>query len=103
MQRHYLAVAFPLTFVWLARLALPATAARPALKVGRSALLALCLAQAVLTASFLDYVHVNHGTRQGDFGTTYVASPAAAPAPTPARGRDRRPNYGGGKKPASPS
>jgi hypothetical protein len=75
VQRHYLAVAFPLTFVWLARLALPKTAGRPAaLKVGRAVLLGLCLSQGVLTATFLDYVHVNAGTRCGDFGTPYVAS-----------------------------
>jgi hypothetical protein len=83
IQRHYLAAAFPLTFVWLARLALPAEPGRPtALRVGRSVLLGLCLTQAVLTASFLDYVHLNHGTRRGDFGTTYTAFLAAAPAPS---------------------
>jgi hypothetical protein len=88
VQRHYLAVAFPLTFVWLARLALPATGGRPAaLKAGRAVLLSLCLAQAVLTATFLDYVHANQGTQRGDFGTTYFASlragalPGDAPAP----------------------
>jgi hypothetical protein len=80
MQRHYLAVAFPLTFVWLARLALPAAGRPSGLNWGRAVLLGLCLSQAVLTATFLDYVHANQGSRHGDYGTTYAAS-LRAPAP----------------------
>jgi hypothetical protein len=81
VQRHYMSVAFPLTFVWLARLALPAPGERPAArKVGRGVLVGLCLAQALLTATFLDYIHVNGGTRRGDYGTTYAASQRAAPS-----------------------
>jgi hypothetical protein len=85
VQRHYLAVAFPLGFVWLARLALPATQERPArVALGRSLLLTLCLAQAMLTASFLGYIHVNQGSVSGDYKLTYAISPRrAASAPTP--------------------
>ncbi len=79
---HYLAVAFPLTLVWLARLALPAAPDRPAeRKLGRGVLLGLFLAQAVLTSTFLGYVHVNGGARHGDYGTSYAAlQRAAAPS-----------------------
>ncbi|HKI34320.1 MAG TPA: hypothetical protein VKA46_20875 [Gemmataceae bacterium] len=79
MQRHYLAVAFPLGFVWLARLALPATDPRPAgVKVGRGILLTLCLCQALLTASFLDYIHAHHGSVRGDYKATFGAAGHAA-------------------------
>jgi hypothetical protein len=79
VQRHYLAVAFPLAFVWLARLALPATPGRPAaLRFGRGILLALCVAQVVLTACFLEYIHVNEGSLRGDYRMTYRTSPQAA-------------------------
>jgi hypothetical protein len=79
VQRHYLAVAFPLGFVWLARLALPSAPGRPAsLRLGRALLLTLCLCQAVLTASFLDYVHAHQGSLKGDYGLTFGAPGRAA-------------------------
>jgi hypothetical protein len=76
VQRHYLEVASPLAFVWLARLALPSAGGRPAL--GRGLLLTLCLAQALLTASFLDYIHSHHGSRNGDYGPTLDSSASAS-------------------------
>jgi hypothetical protein len=88
MQRHYLAVAFPLGLVWLARLALPATYRRPGwVMLGRGILLTLCLCQALLTASFLDYIHVNHGSLSGDYKATYGASQHAALRTGPSPGQ----------------
>ena len=71
--RHYLLVAFPLTFVWLARLAVPADGDEPARVRGRRALVILCIAQAGLTAAFLASIHANGGAPGGEFGPTYAA------------------------------
>jgi hypothetical protein len=72
--RHYLLVAFPLLFVWLARLALGDAASRTeASKLGRALLVALCLTQALLTVQFLSYVHVRQGALRGDYGIPYGA------------------------------
>ena len=88
VQRHYLVVAFPLGFVWLARLALNGGRGRPTVwKPGRVLLGFLCVAQLLLTASFLRYVHQNGGSRGGDYGVSYRAgqglglSPAQACSP----------------------
>jgi hypothetical protein len=74
VHRHYLAVTFPLQFVWLARLALAQTErlAR-SLNVGRILLLTLCLSQFLLTAHFLEYIHLNQGAKNGDYGLCYGA------------------------------
>src|SRR5262249_9696256 len=49
IHHHYLAVTFPLAFLWLARLALPVPR-------GRAVLLGLCAVQLFVSASFLGYV-----------------------------------------------
>jgi hypothetical protein len=70
--RHYLWVAYPLGFVWLARLALSwREQSATALRLGRTTLLALCVAQGVITASFLTYLHENQRHILGEFGTPY--------------------------------
>jgi hypothetical protein len=69
IPRHYLWVAYPLGFVWLARLALGRQAAAP--RLGRALLLTLCVVQGLITIGFLGYVHVNQRPLQGDFGTPY--------------------------------
>jgi len=74
-HRHYLALAFPLTFVWLARLVL-GKGARPAagLGGGRLCLLGICVAQFLLSASFLGYVHANQRYYAGGaYGMPYGA------------------------------
>jgi hypothetical protein len=79
MQRHYLAVAFPLGFVWLARLALPPGPVRPAAAtLGRGLLLTLCISQALLTANFLGYIHAHGGSSHGDYGRAFGAYGRAA-------------------------
>lgn len=75
IQRHYLVVAFPLQFVWLARLALAPNEKRTGgLRFGRALLLTLCLGQFFLTAHFLEYIHRNQGAKDGDYGICYGAT-----------------------------
>lgn len=66
VHRHYLLIAFPLAFVWLARTAL-------GVRQGRGLLLTLCLTQALLTAGFLYYIHANQGATEGNYGRAYGA------------------------------
>jgi hypothetical protein len=63
--RHYLIVTFPLEWVWLSKLSLQDS------RWGRKRLMVLWVAQLVLTASFLVYIHVNHGDVLGDYGIPY--------------------------------
>jgi hypothetical protein len=79
IARHYLWVACPLGFVWLARLALGRSGSSPGVwNLGRVLLLALCIVQGALSASFLSYVHGNQRPFRGDpggggYGTPYGA------------------------------
>jgi hypothetical protein len=69
IYRHYLLIVFPLTFVWLARLALTGGS----VPLGRGLMTTVCLAQLLVSASLLGYVH-GKGTRiRGDYGTPYSA------------------------------
>jgi len=61
---HYLLVAYPLTYLWLARAAL----LKPR---GQRLLLALWLVQVLLSAAFLTYVHASGGSPGGDYGVSY--------------------------------
>jgi hypothetical protein len=73
-QRHYLIVTFPLIFLWLARLAMGSDVNLPhAVRSGRLLLGTLCVAQALLSICFLDYIHENQRTIHGDYGTPYAA------------------------------
>lgn len=69
IHRHYLFVAFPLTFVWLAWLALPPGGMR----LGRGLLTALCLAQGLIAFAFLDYIHHNQRIIRGEYQLPYRA------------------------------
>jgi hypothetical protein len=74
ITRHYLVVLFPLTFLWLARLALSRCRnAASDLRLGRLMLSCLCLLQALISATFLGYIHVNQRPIRGDYGTPYAA------------------------------
>src|SRR5262249_37789132 len=56
-QRHYVIIAFPLQFVWLARLALaPTTTRLGALRSGRALLGTLFVCELLLSAQFLAYI-----------------------------------------------
>jgi hypothetical protein len=64
-QNQYLLVVFPLQFVWLAR---------GALRWGRKgeiALLAIVIAQAVISADFLLFIHDHGGAPGADYGVAY--------------------------------
>ena len=65
MYPHYLIVVFPLTYLWLARAAL----LRPG---GRRLLAGIWMAQVLLAALFLLYVHRNGGSPEGDYGVPYA-------------------------------
>lgn len=73
INRHYLLVATPLTFVWLARHALQNGSVWGGLRLGRGMLLSLCLTMGLISASFLTYIHVNQRRINGDFGMPYGA------------------------------
>lgn len=74
VNRHYLLVAMPLQFVWLARIALGRADDGPAkLRFGRAVLALLCIMQGLVTAQFLGYVHGNQRTIAGDYGRPYGA------------------------------
>jgi hypothetical protein len=75
IYRHYLALTFPLTFVWLARLALgPNESAYAHRRIARLSLLGVCVAEFLLAASFLSYIHANpRYYAGGEYGLPYRA------------------------------
>lgn len=81
VYRHYLLVAFALPFVSLALAALVGGPRR-----GRGLLAALCLGQALLSLSFLAYVHDHGGVPGQDYGVAYGhQTPATRPVAPPGR------------------
>jgi hypothetical protein len=62
---HYLVVAFPLTYLWLARAALLGPR-------GRRLLAGLWAAHALLSAAFLLHIHQSGGSPGGDYGVSYA-------------------------------
>ncbi|MGI8593792.1 MAG: hypothetical protein ACR2ML_05405 [Solirubrobacteraceae bacterium] len=78
VYRHYLLVAFALPFVSLALAGLAAG------RLGRVLLACLCVGQALLSLSFLLYVHDHGGVPNGDYGVAYGdQTPATRPPVTP--------------------
>jgi hypothetical protein len=75
--RHYLLVAFPFPALWTVRQALPDTADEPSRVRGRQVLFTMVAAEALVTASFLAYVHAHGGTPRGEFGRSYAGQVAA--------------------------
>ncbi len=79
VHRCYMIFVYPFEFLWLARLALGnRCTSAGALRSGRTLLSTLCIAQCLLSASFLAYVHV-HQTIHGDYGIPYGAQLGHAP------------------------
>jgi hypothetical protein len=62
--RHYLIVSFPLEWVWLSRMAHDNHR-------GQKQLALIWMAQLIVSAAFLVYIHVNHGAPMADYGTAY--------------------------------
>ncbi len=77
LHRHYMAVLFPLEFLWLARLALGRHGAPPsAARRGRVWLGVLWAAQLLISIQFLQYIHVQQRIH-GEYGATYASQQAA--------------------------
>jgi 4-amino-4-deoxy-L-arabinose transferase-like glycosyltransferase len=74
IHRHYMIVLFPLEFLWVARLAL-ASGDAPArsLRVGRVLLFCLWLAQFLLSANMLGYIHTRQNLSDAEYGIPYGA------------------------------
>ena len=58
---HYLIVAFPFSYIFLAKL----------LYKRKKLMLSIIAAQLILTISFLIYIHINDGAAEGDYCKTY--------------------------------
>jgi len=69
IHRHYMIVTYPVEMLWLARLSLEL----PRKENGRRFLGVLWAAQLLISISFLGYIHVNQGARNGEYGKTYAA------------------------------
>jgi hypothetical protein len=67
--RHYLIMSFPLEWVWLSRMGLCDS------RLGQRYLLVIWMAQLFISASFLVYIHMNHGAPMGDYGIAYQYQP----------------------------
>jgi hypothetical protein len=67
IHRHYLILTFPLEFLWLASLGTYQRSER----FGRVALISMCVVQAMISLSFLSYIHVRGGSPNGDYGIAY--------------------------------
>ncbi|MFO0934948.1 MAG: hypothetical protein U0798_00345 [Gemmataceae bacterium] len=74
VHRHYMLLAFPFPFLWLASISLvddtPNWLTR---STGRKLLLALAAVQATISFCFLHYIHTNPRIIRGDYGTPYRA------------------------------
>jgi hypothetical protein len=78
IHRHYMIVLFPLEFLWLARLALNSTSdATHSPRLGRALLFSLCLAQFLLTANMLSFIHARQNFTGAEYGVPYGAQVGA--------------------------
>jgi hypothetical protein len=65
IPKHYWIVTFPLEWVFLSSLALKNS------RYGERLLWIAWVAQLLIAVSFLDFIHVNHGAPDADYGTAY--------------------------------
>jgi hypothetical protein len=65
IYQHYLIMSFPLEFVWFAWIGSQAP------RGGSRHLTLVLIAQLLISAAFLVYIHVNHGIPQADYGTAF--------------------------------
>jgi len=66
--RHYLIMSFPLEWVWLSRMGLDT-------RWGQRYLTVIWIAQLIISAGFLVYIHLNHGAPLADYGIAYQFQP----------------------------
>jgi hypothetical protein len=70
VARFYLIITDPLEYVWLAGIVLATWSGRYQPR-SRIILAALVVTQLTVSACFLEYIHVNGGVPQGDYGIAY--------------------------------
>ena len=70
IRRYYMMVTFPFEQFWISKLALSSANA----KRGRQILMLLWISQLFIAANFVGYIHVNHGSPQGDYGDSYFST-----------------------------
>jgi hypothetical protein len=68
LYRHHLLAAFPLPLVWFSWISLAGGSPR-----ARRWLAVLIVANLVLSAGFLHYIHLHGGAPRGDYGVTWRA------------------------------
>ena len=67
IRRYYMAITFPFEFILMTRMAQPQNSR------GKSLLITLWVCQIFISANFITYIHVNHGSITGDYGIGYQA------------------------------
>jgi hypothetical protein len=70
IRRYYMMVTFPFEQFWISKFALSSANA----KRGRQILALLWISQLFISANFVGYIHVNHGSPQGDYGDSYFSA-----------------------------
>lgn len=70
IHRHYMIIVYPIEALWFAYLALAPGGTAAASQIGRRLLATMVVCQALLSASFLIYVH-HKQTIDGDYGVAY--------------------------------
>ncbi len=79
IHRHYMIVLFPLEFLWVARLALcPGGEQTPSRRRGRVLLMSLWIAQFLISANMLSYIHARQNFSGTEYGIPYGAQRVAA-------------------------
>ena len=72
IRRYYILGGFPLEFVWLTYMAWRWAGTDPMRSRTATRVLAmLWVAQLVMSSCFVNYIHVNEGSTQGDYGNSY--------------------------------
>ncbi len=74
IHRHYMIIVYPLEALWFAHLAFSPAGAPTAARTARRLLATMIVSQALLSASFLLYVH-RRQTIDGDYGAAYRSQP----------------------------
>jgi hypothetical protein len=69
IRRYYLLVATPLETVWMVRMI------QKAFSRSKWVLISVWIAQLIISACFVIYIHQNHGSTQGDYGPAYHLVP----------------------------
>ncbi len=77
IRRYYMAVTFPLEFICLVRMAYSGSESGRGHAWAKWTLVALWIAELIMSAGFVNYIHVNQGSVYGDYGPAYHLSAGA--------------------------